>query len=547
VATKLSELCPGCGAVQTYRPGQESLSCAHCGTEIPIDKPQAVLPDSRESDWVLPFTLEAKDLEAIVHRFISGGKHTPDDILAKSQITKKDIYFLPTYLFSGTYKAKWTASFGYDRKEPYTAHRSNGEAYTAYRTVTDWRPASGTDAGEFAVNVYASGELDPRAVSMLETVTLRGAKKFSKKYVSGLEIRDFEVTSDAAFSKAGNSKIEEAIGRGVRSHSQGNRQQDWHWTASKKTVSETLLVPIAEVEFEYEGKAYAIWIDATDPSKIVSDPLPTDESRKSAMRWSFGPFAVAAISALFVNNYFGLANTVSAFVVWGVAAATLIFGFVRRNTILSHSNAIRSALLTQKEASESTNNNLSDVEIERLANSYVAPAKPFIADTSKDRWLLPAITAVAVVFMLLVGFVPQWVSASGGYVPSSSSDASTEAEDVEEESDPVGGNDLSQVNWYPEGYSVYYDDTSIAWQWNNDSYCAGEPALGCWAVDLSVDETCLGGVTVEMEEKDADGNFLGYIGATSEPMIIGDLATLQIDSEYGGESGSINYILCNGE
>ena len=86
------------------------------------------------------------------------GDYTPDELIEEATITKKERLYVPAYVYHGNYVANWTASFGYDRREEYTVHKKKYDSdtrktyttpTTKTKTVTDWRPVSGTDTGIF--------------------------------------------------------------------------------------------------------------------------------------------------------------------------------------------------------------------------------------------------------------------------------------------------------------------------------------------------------------------------------------------------------------
>lgn len=156
----MSGKCKSCGAEIEYAAGSQSLKCQYCGAVNEIKKAEDQLPSKVEV--IIPLTVSQDDLEKRVYGFMASGNWTPDDMLEASTFTKKECFYVPAYLIRVKYEATWTASFGYDRKEPYTDYRTvtrnnrqHQEAYTAYRTVTDWKPANGVDSGGFWVSAYA--------------------------------------------------------------------------------------------------------------------------------------------------------------------------------------------------------------------------------------------------------------------------------------------------------------------------------------------------------------------------------------------------------
>ena len=149
------QICTSCGAEQSYTQADAKLRCEFCKNEIIIIKEGEDLPSAINVKFIVPLSINDKELTNLTHKYMSEGKHTPDDLIEKSRITEQKLFYVPTHLFRGSYIAQWTAMFGFDRLEPYTAYETqsyqtnNGQwhqrrvAVTKYRVVTDWHPASG--------------------------------------------------------------------------------------------------------------------------------------------------------------------------------------------------------------------------------------------------------------------------------------------------------------------------------------------------------------------------------------------------------------------
>ena len=161
----MAEACNSCGAGIVFEAGKQSLTCPFCGAVNQVARPEDALETS--FDRIVPITVTPHELDNRLYAYMASGDFTPDDMIEASTITLRERYYVPAFAFKVEYEATWTASFGFDRNEPYTAYRnvtSNGhtrqEAYTAYKTVTDWRPANGVEAGIFDVAGYAGSQLN---------------------------------------------------------------------------------------------------------------------------------------------------------------------------------------------------------------------------------------------------------------------------------------------------------------------------------------------------------------------------------------------------
>jgi hypothetical protein len=418
MAEKLIQNCTNCGAIQNYDTGQATLTCTHCGTQNVIERPELIVPKVMESEWIVPARVDEVGIQKLTYKYMSLGKHTPDDMIETAQITLKEIFYVPTYLFSGDYDAKWTATFGYDRQEPYTAYRNvtytdrNGqtytrqEPYTAYRTVTDWRPMNGTDAGTFNVQTYSGPRIDERILTLIEQTNLKNITEFKREYISGFELKEISITPDQSYRADGERQVNRLIDIGVRSHAQGDRQRDWYWTANINKQHSNVVMPIAHSVFEYDNKEFHIWFDGDEPSQSIGDRLPEDSKRKNAINLGFLPFGIAMLTTAICAATQHVNTAIS--VIIGVAS--LVYGFARRSSIISHSQQKRDSLLMQKDAESSTNEHLTPEELQKLTDSYSPADVPGLAKTANDSIVIPFVSIICVIPLVVGGFVAPNVS-----------------------------------------------------------------------------------------------------------------------------------------
>ena len=414
----MSEKCKGCGSEIEYSAGSQSLKCPYCGAINEIKKEEDALPD--EVELIIPLSITADDLEKEAYGYMASGNYTPDDMLEAATFIKRKCFYVPAFLFRVDYEATWTASFGYERKEPYTAYKtvtSNGnsrqEAYTAYRTVTDWRPANGVDAGILSVSTYAGTALRESDLSPADLVPIAiaggNATNFNASFMKGVEAESFVVPEAAAYTSLAD-EINGKIDGSVKSHAQGNHQKDWHWNAKMSHSSSTLYVPIGHAVFDYQGTDYHFWIDGIGQAQIRADKLPEDMERKKVVQVGFVPAGIAGVCLMATSYLWGFT--------WaGLVAAAILGGYaaIRRKSIFGYSQSIRESLLTQIQASASSTRQLSSEEQQKLAFAFQRPEKSFFAKTHLDRILLPSLSVAA----LLGVCIPSYL-VSPGYMEGSS-------------------------------------------------------------------------------------------------------------------------------
>ena len=393
----MADTCNSCGAEIAFEAGRQSLTCPFCGAVNKIARPEDALETA--FDRIVPITVTPHELDNRLYAYMASGNFTPDDMIEASTITLRERYYVPAFAFKVDYEATWTASFGFDRKEPYTAYRnvtSNGhtrqEAYTAYKTVTDWRPANGVEAGIFDVAGYAGSQLNgsPLAPAYLvvHAVMNGSSTEYNPSFTKGFEVEGFSVPEKKVFDSL-NGEINANIDQRVKNHAQGDKQRDWHWNARMSHDTTTYSVPICHAAFQYGDKEYHVWVGGHDVEAIRADELPVDKDKQKAANIGFMPGALGLITAIGSAYYWSF--------VWSSLIATGVafgYGFLRRKALIDYSKSIRNSLLIQMQASNRAST-LSDEEQDKVAKAFQRPERPFFAKIHRDKIILPTVAAFA--------------------------------------------------------------------------------------------------------------------------------------------------------
>ncbi len=393
----MADTCNSCGAEIAFEAGKQSLTCPFCGAVNQIERPEDALETA--FDRIVPITVTPHELDNRIYAYMASGNFTPDDMIEASTITLRERYYVPAFAFKVDYEATWTASFGFDRQEPYTAYRnvtSNGrtrqEAYTAYKTVTDWRPANGVEAGIFDVAGYAGSQLNgsPLAPAYLvvHAVMNGSSTEYNPSFTKGFEVEGFSVPEKKVFESL-NGEINANIDQRVKNHAQGDKQRDWHWNARMSHDTTTYSVPICHAAFQYGDKEYHVWVGGHDVEAIRADELPVDKDKQKAANIGFMPGALGLITAIGSAYYWSF--------VWSSLIATGVafgYGFLRRKALIDYSKSIRNSLLIQMQASNRAST-LSDEEQDKVAKAFQRPERPFFAKIHRDKIILPTVAAFA--------------------------------------------------------------------------------------------------------------------------------------------------------
>lgn len=393
----MAEACNSCGAEIVFEAGKQSLTCPFCGAVNQVARPEDALETS--FDRIVPISVTPHELDNRLYAYMASGNFTPDDMIEASTITLREQYYVPAFGFKVDYEATWTASFGFDRQEPYTAHRSvtrnnhtYQEAYTAYRTVTDWRPANGVDAGIFDVAGYAGTRLNGSPLAPADLVVhavINGSPtEYNPSFIKGFEVEGFSIPEKKVFESL-KGEINTNIDKRVQSHAQGDKQRDWHWNSRMSHDTTKYAVPICHGAFQYGDKEYHVWVGGHDVETIRADELPVDKEKQKTANIGFMPGALGLITAVGSAYFWSF--------VWSSLIATVValgYGFMRRKALIDYSKSIRSSLLVQMQASNKVSN-LSADEQEKVAKAFQRPDRPFFAQIHKDKIILPAVAAFA--------------------------------------------------------------------------------------------------------------------------------------------------------
>jgi hypothetical protein len=393
--------CEGCGSNIEYSAGDKALKCAHCGKVIEIAHVEAVAIAG--PSLIVPLSVELSALTDAVYEHLASGDLTPDHLLEHATFTKTERFYVPAYDFDGEYSAVWTASFGYDRQEHYTAYETrteNGRTHrvpvTRTKTVTDWRAANGNDSGTFSVRSYAGRRLidaGSNLTSLVENMPEVEHAPYDASFTIGVPVEEVSTSSEAAFTDCATPRINQIIDQSVRQHAQGDHQKDWHWKGSVSKRATSLLVPVCHAVYEFEGKQFNVWVSGNDTSRMVADPLPVDKRRKLAISLGFIPVLFSAVASglavFMLDSAWGLPLSVIA-----VAAG---YGVLRKKIIISYSRKIRKALLATKNAASSNTAQMSAEEQKSLTESFKQPSKPWLANSAMDKFVLPIAAVLAAI------------------------------------------------------------------------------------------------------------------------------------------------------
>jgi hypothetical protein len=375
----------------------------------------------------------------MAHHLMIEPESAPDDILDASQVEEETFFYVPCFLGEGSFVCHWSASFGFDRQEPYTAYEnytdsrgnSRQRAVTKYRTVTDWRPASGTARGQFKRICCASDrESVPAEVAeMLEnSLPLSKTVPYEQLLMGGYAAFDFAKGPDDGGNYIHNLVNRHEATEAAYSHAKGDRQKDWAIDAdiSFNGPVKAGFVPLGKFVFSYKGQNYSIFAEGASLRAQTKSGMPVDSARAKTKAAGYRPFWIAFLTSLIGGGlvYVEALSLSSNFLFWlaGAFGLTYFFGLIRSKSISGYSRKVRAASLAAKklETTDNSGQPLSEGERQHLLAVSQPPVKPYFAKTDGDGLNFIVVIVAALIF-LAVGFnVPSIFNGLLSSPPSSS-------------------------------------------------------------------------------------------------------------------------------
>lgn len=404
---KGSYVCKGCGSKLAFTPGIQSLKCEYCGTTFQLTADYDQIPDTDQASLIVPMKVEEKVIELSVFEYMAGQASTPDDMIETSRIVKFERFYSPFYNFKGRYHGTWSASFGFERSEPYTDWITNGQGgrapVTRYQTVTDWSPINGSLQSTFDVTGYAGSRLPENAALLIEgSKAIQDATSDINSYVAGIEVETFQKSERDVFAERAKGAVDSIIEADVMSNAQGDQQRDWTWQSDYEREAATILMPVCHAVFEYNQKTYDFWVDGADASRIQADDLPNDVDRENQIKKSFLPAKISAVAVaacwVWINNIQIRDPSVIYISTSIVFLAILAYGYIRRAALLDYSRQLKGAILSFQKASRTNIDVISEQARTSLLNSFTKPTRPWIANASTASITIPTLVGIAGVF-----------------------------------------------------------------------------------------------------------------------------------------------------
>lgn len=248
--------CPSCGATlnQSFH-GQLIVECPYCHQQV-VNTDAYKTSNVGDEPRILKFNFEVKDVVKLMVDDISNDQSVPTGIFDKMRISSIKQYYVPMYIFEGTFRAPWTSEI--ERKEKRQRINSEGKVEDYYETLYDSR--NGEAVGNFSFNSMPLKELNDLGldIKQLQYISINAA---SLPPFSSIEInkKDVEIippscNSESVWWESGKSA---GVGIGIdAAHRQASGRITSCSASCELKKTSFMYIPLWIIEYLYDGESY---------------------------------------------------------------------------------------------------------------------------------------------------------------------------------------------------------------------------------------------------------------------------------------------------
>jgi hypothetical protein len=247
--------------------------------------------DVAAPEKIILFRTEEKDFDTNICRFFVDQDYAVNDIFEKVGLDNVTPVYLPMYLFEGTYEANYNCSVGYQETELRTGSDFSGNKTTKEKTVTKWRPTSGTakDNYAFLSLAFEGEEIIPELADWTKTFPYEPTfgQNFDLELLKGkgLQVLPHNLDKEATWHKWGEETIKYlAEQRAYAQLPAGEKIKDFKSTFSheQRHDGRLFLVPFWFVYYHYDDEKHFVLMDGL--GKNIHGTTPIDTKRYKAVR-----------------------------------------------------------------------------------------------------------------------------------------------------------------------------------------------------------------------------------------------------------------------
>lgn len=267
--------CPSCGAVLSLSiPDQIVVECPYCHQQVVNTN---AYKSTKEEPRILEFKLEEKDIiKRLIDNLVSD-ETVPRDIFDKMSISSTKQYYVPMYIFEGTYRAPWSAKIPREVKKQRIDYKGKLEDY--YETVYDY--TSGEVANNFIINRFFHEELTRLNLDDCYIASIRLSPTSLPAFSQVNTSKDIVLITpsgdaDYVWREYGLAEVR-SIGSSHARHQARGYVTDWSVSCEMKE-SWMVYIPIWIIEYKYNGDSYT-YINYAEEFDSVSKPYDNEIER----------------------------------------------------------------------------------------------------------------------------------------------------------------------------------------------------------------------------------------------------------------------------
>lgn len=249
-------VCQNCGGHTTFTGSLTANNCPYCLTPIQRDDVHDA-PDRLPVDGVVPFSIDQKQAQNLIHTWINKRWFAPNEFKAYGRTGS----FQSVYGAYFTYDADTLTAYRGERGDDYQVEVGSGDNKRT-ETRTRWRNVSGEVSNSFDdVTVFANTGMDAKRVAKLEPWPTTTAKPYSAQYVAGHLCRTYDRDVEECLDDATEVMTGE-IRATVKHDIGGDRQKIHAMDIQWRTMTyKHLLMPIWLLTVIYLQQPYQVYIN----------------------------------------------------------------------------------------------------------------------------------------------------------------------------------------------------------------------------------------------------------------------------------------------
>jgi hypothetical protein len=230
------------------------------------------------------FTTNEHDFDQSICKFFVDQDFAVNDIFEKVEMQNATSVYLPMYLYEGKYEANYSCQIGYEETEMSVGRNLSGDKTLKSKTVTKWRPTSGTAKSNYAFLslAFEGQEIIPELAEWTKIFPYDpvSARAFDPELLKNHQILPHNLDKETTWHKWGSETIKYLAEQEAHRQIPGNEKiKDFRTTFSydSKHDGRLFLVPFWFIYYKYENQQHFVLCDGL--GKNINGTTPMDEAR----------------------------------------------------------------------------------------------------------------------------------------------------------------------------------------------------------------------------------------------------------------------------